>query len=99
MIITIEVSLCANLHVMTLSSVLSYPCADRREDEIPASSSQEVANRSRWHSLLYEAGGISAAVSEESMRRLKFCLQWLQVCLNDYRCFTSKTDYRDTIFI
>ncbi|KAL5513204.1 OPI1 [Sanghuangporus vaninii] len=41
------------------------------------SSPREMANRSRWHSLLYEAGGISAAVSEESMRRLKFCLQWL----------------------
>ncbi|KAL5536893.1 OPI1 [Sanghuangporus sanghuang] len=41
------------------------------------SSPREIANRSRWHSLLYEAGGISAAVSEESMRRLKFCLQWL----------------------
>ncbi|KAH8111063.1 Opi1-domain-containing protein [Phellopilus nigrolimitatus] len=39
---------------------------------------QDVANRSRWHSILYEAGGISAAVSEESMRRLKYCLQWLQ---------------------
>lgn len=41
---------------------------------------QDAANRSRWHSLLYEAGGISAAVSEESMRKLKYCLHWLQVC-------------------
>ncbi|KZP11084.1 Opi1-domain-containing protein [Athelia psychrophila] len=38
----------------------------------------EVATRSRWHAMLLEAGGISAALSEESMRRLKYCLQWLQ---------------------
>lgn len=25
------------------------------------------------------AGGIGAAVSEESMKSLKYCLQWLQV--------------------
>ncbi|KZV96789.1 Opi1-domain-containing protein [Exidia glandulosa HHB12029] len=39
---------------------------------------QAVAVRSTWHSVLLEAGGISAAVSEESMKRLKYCLQWLQ---------------------
>ena len=47
---------------------------------------QEVANRSRWHSILYEAGGLGAAVSEESMRRLKYCLQWLQV---SFRAFIA----------
>lgn len=40
---------------------------------------QQVAQRSRWQAVLLEAGGIGAAVSEESMRRLKYCLQWLQV--------------------
>lgn len=30
--------------------------------------------------MLLEAGGLSAALSEENMRRLKYCLQWLQVC-------------------
>ena len=40
---------------------------------------QQVAQRPRWQSVLLEAGGIGAAVSEESMRRLKYCLQWLQV--------------------
>lgn len=40
---------------------------------------RQVVSRSRWQSVLLEAGGISAAVSEESMRRLKYCLQWLQV--------------------
>ena len=29
--------------------------------------------------MLFEAGGLGAAVSEESMRRLQYCLQWLQV--------------------
>lgn len=49
-----------------------------------ASSSQEVqvVSRSKWQAVLLEAGGIGAAVSEESMKRLKYCLQWLQVrCL------------------
>ena len=41
---------------------------------------RQVAQRSRWQAMLLEAGGLSAALSEESMRRLKFCLQWLQVC-------------------
>ena len=31
--------------------------------------------------MLLEAGGLSAALSEDSMRRLKYCLQWLQVCI------------------
>jgi len=46
----------------------------------PQSSGQEVqvASRSKWQAVLLEAGGIGAAVSEESMKRLKYCLQWLQ---------------------
>ncbi|KAI0272384.1 transcription factor Opi1-domain-containing protein [Gloeopeniophorella convolvens] len=39
---------------------------------------RQVVQRSRWQAVLLEAGGIGAAVSEESMRRLKYCLQWLQ---------------------
>ena len=38
-----------------------------------------MAQRSRWQAVLLEAGGLSAALSEESMLRLKYCLQWLQV--------------------
>jgi len=38
-----------------------------------------VVQRSRWQAMLLEAGGLGAAVSEESMRRLQYCLQWLQV--------------------
>ena len=44
-----------------------------------ATPESQVAQRSRWHVLL-EAGWLSAALSEESMRRLKYCLHWLQVC-------------------
>ncbi|KAF7794470.1 hypothetical protein EIP86_005604 [Pleurotus ostreatoroseus] len=55
-----------------------------RQDDLSASSEnqQQVAQRSRWQAMLLEAGGISAAVSEESMRRLKYCLQWLQYATN-----------------
>jgi hypothetical protein len=43
------------------------------------STSQAVSRRGGWHTLMVEAGGISAAVSDESMRKLKYCLEWLQV--------------------
>ncbi|KAG8914621.1 hypothetical protein FRC01_003990 [Tulasnella sp. 417] len=47
------------------------------EDE--ASQQQvEVANRSGWQTVLMEASGIGAAISEENMKRLKYCLEWLQ---------------------
>ena len=39
----------------------------------------QLTHRSGWQSVLLEAGGLSAALSEESMRRLKYCLHWLQV--------------------
>ncbi|EAU89980.1 hypothetical protein CC1G_05896 [Coprinopsis cinerea okayama7 len=45
---------------------------------ISDSNDQQVAQRSRWQAVLLEAGGLSAALSEDSMRRLKYCLQWLQ---------------------
>lgn len=48
--------------------------------EVGGENQQQVVQRSRWQAVLLEAGGIGAAVSEESMRRLKYCLQWLQVC-------------------
>jgi len=51
-----------------------------------ATAERQVAQRSRWQAVLLEAGGLSAALSEESMRRLKYCLQWLQV-----RCTFSST--------
>jgi Transcription factor Opi1 len=57
-----------------------------------SSSGQEVQviNRSKWQAVLLEAGGIGAAVSEESMKRLKYCLQWLQVSMSLVYLFTSR---------
>lgn len=53
--------------------------APQNQNTAPADlQGQAVAQRSHWQAVLLEAGGISAAVSEESMRRLKYCLQWLQ---------------------
>ena len=54
-----------------------YQDPDAHSDQ---NSNRQVVPRSRWQTVLLEAGGIGAAVSEESMRRLKYCLQWLQVC-------------------
>lgn len=59
--------------------------AQRQEDnsqalpQPPPSQEVQVVSRSKWQAVLLEAGGIGAAVSEESMKRLKYCLQWLQV--------------------
>ena len=52
---------------------------DRSQSRATGTEQQQVAQRSRWQAVLLEAGGLSAALSEESMRRLKYCLQWLQV--------------------
>ncbi|KXN86220.1 Transcriptional repressor OPI1 [Leucoagaricus sp. SymC.cos] len=38
---------------------------------------QQVAQRSRWQAMLLEAGGLGVALSDENMRRLKYCLNWL----------------------
>lgn len=38
-----------------------------------------VEGRSRWQTVLVEAGGLGAAVSEESLKSLRYCLQWLLV--------------------
>ncbi|KAK7041572.1 transcriptional regulator opi1 [Paramarasmius palmivorus] len=38
----------------------------------------QLAQRGRWQTLLSEAGGLSVAFSEESMKKLKYCLNWLQ---------------------
>lgn len=55
------------------------PPASTLTQHADAQESQQVAQRSRWQAMMLEAGGLSAAISEESMRRLKYCLQWLQV--------------------
>ncbi|KAM0755658.1 Opi1-domain-containing protein [Meredithblackwellia eburnea MCA 4105] len=51
-----------------------------RDDESPAPGVQQavaVGSRSRWQTVLVEAGGLGAAVSEESLKSLRYCLQWL----------------------
>ncbi|KAG9307997.1 transcription factor Opi1-domain-containing protein [Chiua virens] len=67
------------------SSSLPPPSAFESRTPTPQSQdyneqnpNRQVIPRSRWQTVLLEAGGIGAAVSEESMRRLKYCLQWLQ---------------------
>lgn len=50
---------------------------------VQASQGQpQLLKGSRWGSMLVEAGatagGLSAAMSQESMKSLKYCLQWLQ---------------------
>ncbi|KAF8316771.1 Opi1-domain-containing protein [Clavulina sp. PMI_390] len=50
---------------------------DDQESPEPGQEVQ-VAGRSGWQTVLREAGGLSAAISPESMKRLKYCLQWLQ---------------------
>jgi len=47
----------------------------------PHGSQLAVQNghRSRWQTVLVEAGGLGAAVSEESLKSLRYCLQWLVV--------------------
>jgi len=52
---------------------LMIMCVDRSNQQV------QIANRSSWQTMLLEAGGIGAAVSEESMKRLQYCLEWLQV--------------------
>ncbi|GAA6058508.1 hypothetical protein JCM10212_006947 [Sporobolomyces blumeae] len=43
-------------------------------DQVALHSSSQ---RSRWQTVLVEAGGLGAAVSEESLKSLRYCLQWL----------------------
>lgn len=65
---------------MTRDSTEEEPSleSDRNVQGETSEEQQQVIPRSRWQAVLLEAGGIGAAVSEESMRRLKYCLSWLQ---------------------
>ncbi|TFL04936.1 transcription factor Opi1-domain-containing protein [Pterulicium gracile] len=59
-------------------SVTPQPQSRRASEQPVSEAHREVVQRSRWQRALLEAGGLSAALSEESMKRLKYCLQWLQ---------------------
>ncbi|SGY35384.1 BQ5605_C002g01760 [Microbotryum silenes-dioicae] len=52
---------------------------ERAVNEDPLQGTQQVSaeGRSRWQTVLVEAGGLGAAVSEESLKSLRYCLQWL----------------------
>ncbi|GAA5922330.1 hypothetical protein JCM1841_003071 [Sporobolomyces salmonicolor] len=63
-----------------------YPSApseadDQQQSSLRPGSAGQVATvggqRSRWQTVLVEAGGLGAAVSEESLKSLRYCLQWL----------------------
>lgn len=74
---------------LSTTSSYSYAMMGPPQTQIVRSSSlnqnqqpnNAVATRSRWQNLVIEAGvtagGIGAAVSEESMKSLKYCLHWL----------------------
>ena len=41
----------------------------------------QVAQRSRWQAVLLEAGGLSAALSDETMQWLKYCFGYKSVLI------------------
>ncbi|EJU03831.1 Opi1-domain-containing protein [Dacryopinax primogenitus] len=43
-----------------------------------AQQQQQQSSRAPWQTMLVGAGGLTAAVSEENMRRLQLCLEWLR---------------------
>ncbi|BGP21391.1 clock controlled protein [Rhodotorula toruloides] len=53
------------------SSTVAGGAGDRQIAMVPG------GQRSRWQTVLLEAGGLGAAVSEESLKSLRYCLQWL----------------------
>jgi hypothetical protein len=68
-------------------SGLASPTTERESNATGANTSttngvgnqRQLVGRSAWHTMLVEASGISAAVSDESMRKMRYCLQCLQV--------------------
>ncbi|BFZ59986.1 transcriptional regulator opi1 [Saitoella coloradoensis] len=59
---------------------------------IPQTSTQLTARNSpsRWQTVLVGAGGLGAAMSEESLKSLRYCLQWLRYA-NDHLAATIST--------
>ena len=62
-----------------LIRLTAYDLADRDESDTRRPREQQALLHRGLQNILVEAGGIGAAVSEESMRRLQYCLHWLQV--------------------
>jgi len=63
---------------------------DLNDWERGAAPESLLAQRSRWQAVLFEAGGLSAALSEESMRKLNSYLHWLQVRSSLHPLFLNK---------
>lgn len=80
------------------ATLMRSPTPSARDDGVqagsgvPTESDRQVATRSRWQAMLLEAGGIGAALSDESMKRLKYCLQWLQVSMLPPLCWGIQSD-------
>ncbi|KAF5393071.1 hypothetical protein D9757_001204 [Collybiopsis confluens] len=53
-----------------------------RQESAQDNRNQQVVPRTRIHNFLVEAGGLGIALSEESMRKLRYVLQWLQYATN-----------------
>ena len=77
-----SVRITAVCHLPTQNGETHSRTPTPRQEDPSRENQQQVVQRSRWQTVLLEAGGIGAAVSEESMRRLKYCLQWLQVSVH-----------------
>jgi hypothetical protein len=61
--------------------------------EVSQDPERQVAQRSRWQAMLLEAGGLGVALSDENMRRLKYCLNWLQVGIRLRVSFCRSSSY------
>ncbi len=72
-----------------------------RQNEVQPENNQnserQIAQRSRWQAVLLEAGGLSAAFSDENMRRLKYCLHCLQVSVSQAHMRTLTDVRRDLV--
>lgn len=69
-------------HDFTAGEETTVTEGNRSEEAVQAQQVQQavaVVSRSRWQTVLLEAGGLGAAVSEESLKSLRYCLQWLLV--------------------
>lgn len=55
------------------------PLSPTSPSDDPQQQRQLSAPRSRWQTVLLEAGGLSAALSDDNLKRLRYCLQCLQV--------------------
>ncbi|OLL22403.1 putative cysteine--tRNA ligase [Neolecta irregularis DAH-3] len=65
---------------------------DRIESNFNGSSIAIVPTSpsSKWHGVIVSAGSIGAAFSEESIRGLRYCIQWLRFTNNNVECMIEQ---------